>query len=115
LADSTTKHHKPGPILDAITTTPDEWCREDVHAWFELSYSSYLCLPRVLMQEMDPAWQHAMVGLLEQMGKEFPEASGSYAVFKRDSDSGRFVSDPLRKYRHPDLRAIAEARGTDGD
>lgn len=87
----------------------------DVHDWFELSYSSYLVLPRVLMQEMSPAWQHSMVGLLERMHEEFPEERSSYAVFKRDLDSGRFVRDPLRKYRYPDYRAISEARGeTDG-
>lgn len=106
-----TDHHEPGPVTDASETTADEWCRSDVHDWFGLSYSSYLCLPRSLMQEMSPAWQHQMVALLEQMHEEFPEEYSSYAVFKRDLDSGRFVSDPLRKYRHPDQGAIDAARG----
>lgn len=106
-----TEHHEPGPIQDAITTAADKWCDNDVHDWFSLSYSSYLCLPRSLMQEMSAEWQHAMVSLLEQMHQEFPEERSSYAVFKRDLDTGRFVSDPLRKYRYPDPRAIREARG----
>jgi hypothetical protein len=87
-----------------------EFCNQDVHGWFELSYSSYLVLPRVLMQEMPAAWQHEMVMLLERMHEEFPNEYSEYTVLKRGEDS-RFEKDPLRNYRYPDRRAIAEARG----
>lgn len=90
---------------------PEAFCNQDVHGWFGLSYSSYLVLPRSLMQEMPAAWQHAMVALLERMHEEFPEEFSGYAVFKRDRDAGRFVKDPLRNYRYPSQTAIERARG----
>jgi hypothetical protein len=91
------------------------FCNQDVHAWFELSYCSYLVLQRTLLQEMPGAWQHAFVGLLEELRKAFPGAPGAdYMVKLRDPEySGRFVSDPLANYRHPNQRAIEEARTRD--
>lgn len=86
------------------------FCDQDVHAWFELSYSSYLVLPRTLMQEMPAAWQHAMVGLLERMREEFPNSHDEYMVMLR-GEHGRFRHDPLMNYRYPDRDAIATARG----
>lgn len=87
-------------------------CEQDVHAWFELSYSSYLVLPRSLMQEMPAAWQHAMVALLERMREEFPGEHSSYTVLKK-GERNRFERDPLRRYRYPDADAIERARATD--
>jgi hypothetical protein len=84
-------------------------CGSDVHDWFELSYSSYLVLPRSLMQEMTSDWQHKMVRCLEEMRATFPNEHGEYAVFRREG--GRFVKDPLRNYRYPNNDAIDVARG----
>ena len=98
------------PITCQRTEVDDTFCAEDIHGWFELSYSSYLALPRSLMQEMPAAWQHTMVALLERMHEEFPGEHSSYRVVKVDRDTGRFVSDPLRTYRYPDRLAIEAAR-----
>jgi hypothetical protein len=87
---------------------PDR-CAGDVHDWFDLTYASYLVLPRSLLQLMPPAWQHAMVQLLERANEEFPGAHGTYSVHLRDA-AGRFVKDPLRNYRYPDAQAIADVR-----
>ncbi|MFE9844731.1 hypothetical protein [Streptomyces goshikiensis] len=50
-----------------------------VHAWFELTYSSYLVLPRTLMQSMPIEWQQRMVGCLEEIQAAYahlPQAKG---------------------------------------
>jgi hypothetical protein len=90
------------------------FCAGDVHGWFDLTYSSYLVLPRSLMQEMPAAWQHALVGLLERMREEFPREHSSYTVLKK-GERNRFVRDPLRNYRHPDASALRAARATDDE
>jgi hypothetical protein len=53
-----------------------------VHSWFELSYSSYLVLPRVLMQSMPLQWQRRMVACLEELDEEFRhvERASGYQV-----------------------------------
>lgn len=43
-----------------------------MHSWFSLSYSSFLVLPRSLIQEMPTDWQKQMVQLLEEMNERFP-------------------------------------------
>jgi hypothetical protein len=42
-----------------------------VHGWFELTYSNYLVLPRVLMQSMPVEWQERMVACLEEVREAF--------------------------------------------
>jgi hypothetical protein len=89
---------------------PESLCEQDVHGWFQLSYCSYLVLQRTLMQEMPAEWQHAMVNLLDEMHRAFPESPSTYTVLLRDED-GKFVSDPLRNYRYPSQEYIDKARG----
>lgn len=104
-----TQEHTPLPYCERDPKTDADFCEQDVHGWFQLSYASYLVLPRVLMQEMDAEWQHAVVNLLEQAHREFPNSPSTYTVLLRD-ESGRFISDPLRNYRYPDDRAIEDAK-----
>lgn len=98
------------PIYHCDLDPSEGFCGEDVHRWFELSYASYLTVPRSLLQEMPPSWQHALVRLLDEMDARYsaPLDHGHYTVLTYD-ESGRFVSDPLRDYRHPDRRAIERA------
>ena len=85
-------------------------CRDDVHEWFELSYAAYLVWPRSLMQEMPPEWQHRFRQVAEEIDAAFrAPLRGHYEVRTRD-DRGRYMADPLRSYRHPDARALDEAR-----
>lgn len=53
-----------------------------VHEWFELTYSNYLVLPRVLMQSMPVEWQARMVTCLRQLDQAFDhvEKAPSYKV-----------------------------------
>lgn len=86
-----------------------DMCDQDVHNWFGLTYSSYLVLPRALMQAMPADWQHRFVELVEDMQATFVQENDNYMVVLRTAD-GKFTSDPFRRYRYPDSRAIEIAR-----
>jgi hypothetical protein len=88
-----------------------DFCAEDVHGAFGLSYASYLVVRRSLLQEMPAEWQHRLVELMDQFHEAFPEGDAEFAVFLRDPATRRFARDCLRDYRHPDPLAIARARG----
>jgi hypothetical protein len=68
-------------------------CESPVHDAFGLTYSSYFCVPRMVLEAMPIAWQHKFVALVEQL----PDTP-TYAVNLRDG-RGRFVVDELRNYR----------------
>lgn len=83
---------------------------DPVHTWFGLTYSSYLVLPRVLMQEMPVEWQTRFVTCLEEMSEVFdiPDCWG-YMVKPKGRHS-RFIKDPLCNYRRPDWGAVEACR-----
>lgn len=54
-----------------------------IHDWFELTYASYLILPRSIMQSMPHKWQVKMVALLEELDEKLP--------WRRDGMLVRFV------------------------
>ena len=90
-----------------------EVIKEDpMHEWFGLTYASYLVLPRVGLISMPYNWQKKMVKLLEEMRETFypddlmPELS-QYKVLLTD-ETGRFIKDPLRHYRHHPKLKIKE-------
>lgn len=91
----------------------DRYLRHDgpMHEWFELSYASYLTVPRSLIQEMPVEWQERLRRCLEEMEETFTRwpLEGAPEVRLRDL-RGRFVRDPLRDYRHPDDDAIESIR-----
>jgi hypothetical protein len=72
---------------------------EAVHAWFSLSYSNYLVLPRTLLQSMPDEWQRRFVGCLDELQTAFDhlEHPPGYWVRARD-ESGRFMRDPIPHY-----------------
>jgi hypothetical protein len=72
---------------------------EPVHDFFELSYASYLVLPRSVLQSMPIPWQKKFVKLMNQADKligGFPD-NGYYTVYLRD-EKGRFIKDTLADY-----------------
>jgi len=83
-----------------------------LHAYFGLSYASWLTLPRVLMARMPDDWQYRMADLLAEWEDAWPEQPeiGTRVMATRD---GRLVPMPrfLIDYRHPDLEAIERLRG----
>lgn len=76
---------------------------EPVHAWFELSYSNYLVLPRSVLESMPLEWQRRMVLLLIQLQRKAEEADvtlvSTYWVRAVD-EKGRFIREPMPHYRH---------------
>ncbi len=70
----------------------------DIHEWFGLSYSSYLVLPRSILQSMPDEWQKQFVALLDEAESLYGGYNMQYTVMARDN-SGRFVKDPLRDYQ----------------
>lgn len=74
-----------------------------VHEWFELSYAQYLTIPRSIMESMPEEWQQRMVRCLEELDESFAwrPKEGRYWVQLKNG-KGRYVSDPLMQYRHPD-------------
>jgi hypothetical protein len=62
-----------------ITTDTEH---EAIHAWFGLTYSNYLVLPRTLLQSMPDQWQAKFVALLEEMQEAFAhvEMAEAYKV-----------------------------------
>ena len=89
---------------------------EPVHAFFGLSYSSYLVLPRTVLQSMPINWQAKFVQMFEDIRKTIDiskvDIGGEYLVKLRDSDTGRLVKDDLANYergrRRLPLRAKAK-------
>ena len=75
---------------------------QPVHAWFELTYSSYLILQRSIMESMSIDWQKRMVKLLHEVEDtvDTTEIPGKFWVRARGKGN-RFIEDPYSNYRHP--------------
>lgn len=83
--------------------------QEDLWAWFQLSYASFLVLPRVLMHEMPDKWQATMAVLLREYDQAYPFLrEDGYGTTVRLTRKGKLVKTPpwLIDYRHPDRAAI---------
>jgi len=72
-----------------------------IHGWFELSYASYLTVPRIVLESMPYEWQKQFTALLEDLDEsiDWRPDEGRYWVQLRGSD-GRYRYDPLCEYRH---------------
>jgi hypothetical protein len=102
-------------IIDPIAGTG----REQLWAWFELSYASFLTIPRILMHEMPDEWQGKMAELLTEYSETFPNWPDGSGTQIRYTINNRLAPMPdwLLDYRHPDQAtrdAIAALRGEEG-
>ncbi len=81
--------------------------------WFSLSYSSFLTLPRVLMEAMPDEWQGRMAALLEEYDDAYTNWPDIRVQVRITDGSGRMIKTPrwLINYRHPDRAAIEALRG----
>jgi hypothetical protein len=70
--------------------------QEPIHGYFELSYSSYLVLPRSILQSAPTWWQNAFVSLLRKLEEWFDCPVGNYWV--RAKQGSKFVHDSLADY-----------------
>lgn len=77
-----------------------------IHTWFSLSYNSYFVCPRSALQAMPLDWQQRFVDLIEE-ADDFGIETPTYSVQLRD-ETGRFMRDPWREYRHPDFSLLPE-------
>lgn len=87
--------------------------REKLWLWFELSYASFLTLPRVLMHEMPDDWQGKMADLLTEYSETFPNQPDIGTRVQITDATGKLVACPrwLTDYKHPDRAVIATLRG----
>lgn len=85
--------------------------RDDLQAWFGLSYASWLTIPRVLMGAMPPEWQQKMAALLHEYDEAFPNQPDMGTRVQVTQD-GKLVKAPhwLLNYRHPDKAKIDSLR-----
>lgn len=74
---------------------------EPVHAWFGLTYSNYLVLPRALLQSMPVDWQTRLVRCLRELDAAATnagiETAPAYSVHAR-TDDGKFAAEPVPHY-----------------
>ncbi len=74
---------------------------DPIHTWFELSYASYLVLPRSVLQSLPTTLQLQLVDALDAIEEHLYPASvppyGTYSVNLRDK-RGEFIKDPLCQY-----------------
>ncbi len=83
----------------------------DLQSWFNLSYASWLTLPRVLMEAMPVEWQDKMAALLVEYDDAFPNQP-DIATRVQVTQNGRLIETPkwLINYRRPDAEAIDKLR-----
>lgn len=79
--------------------------------WFGLTYSAYLCMPRLLLCGMPLEWQQRFVKLMEEadehMSQNGIERTPTYSVQRRDA-SGRYFQDPWRMYKRGSIVECAK-------
>jgi hypothetical protein len=86
--------------------------RGDLSCWFGLSYSSFLTMPRVLMEAMPLDWQEKMARLLHEYDdawENWPEGWGSRVQLTVNRKLVK-MPDWVINYRHPDSEAIDKLR-----
>ena len=97
-----------------MTTKPETlFGSEALQCWFNLSYASFLVLPRVVMEAMPIEWQDRMAALLQEYDEAFPNWPEGIGSSVRITKDGKLIPTPewLLNYRHPDRDAIEKLRG----
>ena len=85
---------------------------EELQRWFNLSYASYLTLPRVLMEAMPKEWQDKMAELLFEWDKTFNNWPLELGTRVQITINGKLAKTPhwLINYRHPDFKEIEKVK-----
>ena len=94
--------------------------KDKITDYFELSYASWLVMPRVLMEAMPDEWQERFVAILQEFDGVFDRdivwKNGYPFVRMKDSNTGKFISleeTHLPHYRHPSKDEINYFRRND--
>lgn len=102
--------------VDHLTDGDGVIRQSPVHAWFGLSYASFLILPRLMMQSMPLDWQERMVALLRELDETFdwPEDLGEMRVRVEDED-GEICHPPswVCDYRRGSVEHLRRKPGGD--
>lgn len=88
-------------------TTDDQ---EPIHDWFELSYSSYLVLPRSVLQSMPVEWQRQFVELLRTASATLEVDDMPKYRCIAVNERGKWVHDPFRDYERGRRRIPARSK-----
>lgn len=83
-----------------VKTKEGVWMDGPVHNSFGLTYASYLVVPRMVLEAMPFEWQEQFVAMMDELHETIEYDEPDYNVTARKNR--RFISDPLRDYRHPD-------------
>ena len=71
-----------------------------IHLWFGLSYSSYLVLPRSVLQSMPREWQERFVAALREADKSFGHLNeGNHYGIELHDPCCTAITDPLADYQ----------------
>ena len=90
------------------------WRDSPISYWFELSYSQFLTVPRLVLESMPHEWQERMAELLFEMDNTFDwrPKEGRYWVKLKDGN-GRYCHAPLGDYRRGDIEHLRIKRETE--
>ncbi len=82
-----------------------------INEWFQLSYASFLVLPRVFMESMPLEWQQKLVKLLEEYQDEFPNQP-DIGTRVQITKNKKLIKTPewLINYRRPNTNEINKLR-----
>lgn len=87
--------------------------------WAEMSYTSWLTLPRSLMHEMPDEWQNRMAALLKEYFDHYDFTDIDLGTRVLCTRNNRLVKTPpfILNYRHPERRKIKSlfAKSTHSD
>ena len=93
--------------MEALITESDK-----LQLWFNLSYASFLTVPRVLMEAMPIEWQDKMADLLYEYQDAFPNQPDISSRVQITTVSGKLIKTPdwMLNYRHPNKEEINKLR-----
>ncbi len=104
--------HPKCPLEDAPKEEGRFTQSDDLQCWFNLSYASFLTLPRVFMEAMPVEWQDRIAALLKEYEAAFPNQP-DIGTRIQITQNGKLIKTPewLINYRHPDREMIQKLRG----
>jgi hypothetical protein len=82
---------------------------EPIHGWFNLTYASYLVLPRSVLQSAPVDLQLRLVACLEELDEIFGDVLGGRYRVQKLGERGRFVRDELADYDRGRRRISTDA------
>lgn len=74
---------------------------------FGMSRANFICIPRVILNNMPDNWQVRMADLLQECANEYPNQPNDFIV-RGKGRGGRMgkLSEAVTNYRHPDFDVL---------